>query len=293
MPTQTASRSYRRFKLFKHSLFKAPFLPLGGADKVARHWIGRFQVNRFTLEFPGLPPQLDGLTITHLSDLHCGHTFTLEEHLPPVIAACELLDSDLICMTGDWVDEDAPMIHPLIEKLRVLQPRQGWCGVIGNHDIVDSREEVVDALHGWLGSRLLLNSVFDVDVDGARLRLAGLDYAPDKKGEQTDAALLRQAWPEEPAEFVLGLSHHPRGFDSLRKFGARLSLSGHTHGGQCSLTHSPLPAVTPFAGKFLYLRGLYEVENAFLYVSVGTGQGFPLRLGNPPEIAHFTLRRGP
>jgi predicted MPP superfamily phosphohydrolase len=145
-------------------------------------------------------------------------------------------------------------------------------------------------LHQWLGSRLLLNSTFDLEVRGARLRLAGLDYAPKIKGELADAALLRAAWPKEAADFILGLSHHPRGFDSLRKFGARLSLSGHTHGGQCSLTHSPLPAVTPFAGKFPYLRGLYEVEKAYLYVSVGTGQGFPLRLGNPPEIAQFTLR---
>jgi predicted MPP superfamily phosphohydrolase len=291
MPTQTASPVRRRLKRFKHQLLHLPLLLAGGRTRVARHWIGQFRVHRHTLHFPDLPVELEGLTITHLSDLHAGSCFHVEDHLPPVLEACRTLDADLMCLTGDWVDEDAALIHPLIEQLKTIHPRLGWFGVIGNHDILDSREIVVAALRDWLGPHLLINTFVDVDVKGRTLRVAGLDYAHQKKVQQEDARILDQTLPASKADFFLGLSHHPHGFDTLRPRGAGLTLSGHTHGGQFSLTRAPLPAITPFALQFRYLRGLYEKAGAYLYVSVGLGHGFPVRIGNTPEIAHFTLRR--
>lgn len=63
-----------------------------------------------------------------------------------------------------------------------------------------------------------------------------------------------------------------------------LTLSGHTHGGQVALFgHSLLPI------QYQYRRGLYQRQSCYGYVSTGTGQWLPFRLGCPAEVAFFTL----
>jgi predicted MPP superfamily phosphohydrolase len=44
-----------------------------------------------------------------------------------------------------------------------------------------------------------------------------------------------------------------------------------------------------------YVSGLYDVGDMQLYVSNGTGlwNGFPVRLGVPPEITKLVLKRAP
>jgi predicted MPP superfamily phosphohydrolase len=44
-----------------------------------------------------------------------------------------------------------------------------------------------------------------------------------------------------------------------------------------------------------YVSGLYDVGDMQLYVSNGTGlwNGFPVRLGAPPEITELVLKRAP
>ena len=110
------------------------------------------------------------------------------------------------------------------------------------------------------------------------------------------------------------LSHNPNSFNRAAELGIELSLAGHTHGGQIQveiLDHRLTPA------RFIsdYVAGLYQrpllapasrilvqpgsviatsnlqpVSN--LYVNRGLGTvGAPVRLGVPPEISLFVLRR--
>jgi len=64
----------------------------------------------------------------------------------------------------------------------------------------------------------------------------------------------------------------------------RLTLSGHTHGGQFGILGLPLLHV------FKYTRGMVQKGESYGYVHCGNGSWFPCRIGCPPKIAYFNLR---
>lgn len=113
------------------------------------------------------------------------------------------------------------------------------------------------------------------------------DGAPDSAAPDLDAALQEAG----PGDFVLALAHNPALWPGLAERGVPLTLSGHTHWGQLAI-----PALGwSLAGVFLDLAmGVYERDGALLYVHPGTNYwGIPFRLGAPPEVTVFELRRGP
>ena len=71
--------------------------------------------------------------------------------------------------------------------------------------------------------------------------------------------------------------------------GFRLTLAGHTHGGQVAVPRRPR---TNLAFSHRLNSGLYREADSFLYVTSGLGAWFPLRINCPPEIAMITVRRG-
>ena len=73
--------------------------------------------------------------------------------------------------------------------------------------------------------------------------------------------------------------------DNAASHGAALALTGHTHGCQFGIFGR---AALPF---FKYNRGIVHVGSTLGYVHSGNGSWFPYRIGCPPEIAYFTLRR--
>ena len=81
------------------------------------------------------------------------------------------------------------------------------------------------------------------------------------------------------------LGHHPEAIDNAASHGAALALTGHTHGCQFGIFGR---AALPF---FKYNRGIVHVGSTLGYVHSGNGSWFPYRIGCPPEIAYFTLRR--
>ncbi len=207
-----------------------------------------------------------------------------------MVAACRELNSDLIALTGDWIDAENRFLAPGIARLREVRPPLGWWGVPGNHDFRESRWRFLRIVREWLGDRLLLNRTAVLERGGERLALSGLDYAMSYVQQRRHL----DAWGRQRPEglFEIALAHHPRQFDPLRHAGVRLVLAGHTHGGQISLTAAPLPSVGPAMYQFRYLRGLYEQDGAKLLVSCGLGHTLPIRVNCPPEIWQVKLVRG-
>ena len=83
---------------------------------------------------------------------------------------------------------------------------------------------------------------------------------------------------ENVSGYKIYLKHQPQvPRDAIKYFD--LMLSGHTHAGQ----------IFPF-GIFVkmiypYFRGLYKVDESYIYVSRGTGTwGPPIRFLSPPEV---------
>ncbi|MCP4247916.1 MAG: hypothetical protein GY778_12780, partial [bacterium] len=72
-----------------------PMILLGGATAAARAQEGNLLVRRLSMPAPWLPDRLDGLTLTHVSDLHVGRHYR-PFMLPRLVDAVNKLDSDII-----------------------------------------------------------------------------------------------------------------------------------------------------------------------------------------------------
>ena len=84
---------------------------------------------------------------------------------------------------------------------------------------------------------------------------------------------------------VVLLSHSPLLVRDAAARGARLMLSGHTHGGQL------WPFVYLSSIAYPFQAGRYDVDGMTLVVSRGTGTwGPPMRLFFRSEIVEVTLR---
>ena len=288
MKVNRALPRLKRLHLVRGRLITLPFLLFGGVGMVTRYRAGRFRIERVTLTFPQLPPAWHGLTITQLSDLHIGPGFTVKRHLPPVVEACRELASDLLVITGDFVDRHAHYLPAALPLLRELQAPLGTYACLGNHDIFNTRWEMIRLLRSWLGSNLLINQNVTLDRNGSKLSLSGIDFSTHPHRLRRHFAALAHALPPE-TDFRIVLAHDPGLFPRLRTLGADLVLGGHTHGGQLSLTAPPRPVIGPLMHTFPYLRGTYHEGSSVLYVNRGLGQTMPLRVNCPTEITQLTL----
>lgn len=241
----------------------------------------RPQIERHTLRFPHLPPQLEGLRIAQISDIHLGMLHTTR-NLRWAVEQVARERPDLIVLTGDQVMEKRA-IPDLTGLLRPLRAPLGVYAITGNHDHWEGMRDVQNALE-LAGIPLLLNEHRRLEWNGAHLWLVGVDDIWD--GELSFQRAL-DGVPEQGFKLLLG--HVPDMAEEAAAYGFDLQLAGHVHGGHLRL---------PLLGAFVrprygvrYLAGLYQVGGMTMYVSRGLG-GAPLRLLCPPEIAILTLRGG-
>lgn len=235
---------------------------------------------------PGLPPELDGLRLVHLSDFHLGFPSRGTRAVNRAIDWTRTLEPDFVLVTGDLLS------HPRAEpRLRELLEGLPCCfAVLGNHDFARSRDpfsrpvESVD-----LGSATLLaDQSQTVECRGTAVQVAGVD-------PRSYAA--RESRPEELADPLAALRillcHFPGVIDRLPPGAFDLVLAGHMHAGQICL---PWPG-----GKlrlahlsWRYVEGLYRRPAGMLHVSPGLGTTFvPFRFLARPEATELVLHCGP
>ena len=268
--------------------------------------LGEFRIRRARIDLPGLPVDLDGLTILQLSDLHIGR------FLPPgmidrVVDAANSLPADLVAFTGDLFDVSAKEIAPGIDFIRRLDPRHGLAIIEGNHDVMANADWFEQPMKA-AGMPLLLDEsrAFRIPGRATPVQFLGMTWGELKTGrelqrigrdrnrrfriysDEANAESLRLLLSQKDSSaFPILLAHHPHVFDIAEAVGLPLTLSGHTHGGQLMLT--PRIGVGPL--RFRYWTGLYGRGDSRLFVSNGLGSWFPLRVNAPAEITHITLRR--
>jgi predicted MPP superfamily phosphohydrolase len=157
--------------------------------------------------------------------------------------------------------------------------------VLGNHDELDDREHVAHMAE-TAGINVLRNEQTRVVHDGKTIRIGGVDWSrtPSDCRDSIETAL--QGGPID-----LLLSHNPKGFDHAAQRGIPLTLSGHTHGGQIARKNKP-DANLALAMNHRRSAGLYEQGDSRLFVTVGAGALFPLRMNCPAEVAILTITRG-
>jgi len=234
---------------------------------------------------PGLPPELDGLRIAHLSDFHLG---IASPGVGASAKACLWVrerQPDLVAITGDLLTH--PRGEPLLRKLVKLLP-QPTVAVLGNHDLAISRDPQAKRsdLRELEPATLLRDEGVSLELRGKTVWVAGSDAR----------LIVRNRLRVDPnslardADLRLLLCHYPRVVDELQPGLFDLVLSGHMHDGQIALPY-PGGKVRFAHLSAAYAKGLYQRPGALMHVSPGLGTTFvPFRFAARPEATELVLR---
>lgn len=270
---------YLRAKI-RHAVLTrtADRLTLGALGR--RHRAQAIEVRQVELRVPRWPRSHDGLRIAHLTDFHLGDLMPIGRALDAVdrIAA---LRPDLVACTGDVVDLDVDGAEPLLAAMGALDAPLGRFLVLGNHDHLEDGH-MLAALAVMRGLQVPHGDVVPAGGRGEPLLVGGVDWARSVRS-------LDRHVDDLPAAPHLLLAHNPKAFHAAVRRGIPLTLSGHTHGGQVAWKGRPR-ANFSFAHRLS--AGVYERAGCSLFVSVGAGAWFPLRVHCAPEVVLLTVRRG-
>lgn len=245
----------------------------------------RLEVDRKEVFLPRLPQELDGFTITHLSDLHLkGHM--AEEFYRKVVDQANDLQSDMIVIAGDIFDRTNCFVWS-----RTLAELSADCGIyfiLGNHEVRthdagSCRKTLVDEGFIDLGGRYM-----SLVIRGCPVVLAGNEL-PWHYPAADMASLDESQFDQRPLKILL--SHTPDQIGWARSFDFDLMLAGHNHGGQIRL---PVigPVVSPSWYGTRYAGGVFYFEPTLMHVSRGISGTSPLRWNCTPEITQIVLRQG-
>lgn len=227
-------------------------------------------------------PGLEGLRIAFVSDIHAG-SYMNQRDLVELFGRIAEQDPDLVLLGGDLINTRECEIHMYREALALLSPPFGIFAVPGNHDHFWGTDlgQWTPVLEEY-GVTVLNNCGVRLDIDGARLWLAGVDDLTE--GDPILGEALSGSRADEP---IILMSHHPDFFFEAAAVHVDLVLSGHTHGGQIR----PFGKTLILHSHFGYLGGKYEEVGSMLYVSRGAGLTLlPIRICAPAEIPILTLR---
>jgi len=266
---------------------RALALVLAGTGARYRLFRRQTQVEFPEVEVPieRLPRPFEGFRIAQLSDPHHSRYSRIED-LERLVELVNEREPDFVALTGDYVSHHGRYAGPCLGVLGKLRARFGVYGVLGNHDYYEGVEHTREAFRR-AGIPLLVNEHAEIEKDGARICVAGVDD-PGLGNPDLDAAL--EGVPEE--EPVVLLCHNPDFAETIGPGSVDLMLSGHTHGG---LVLFPVvgPLRVPSKHGRKYLSGLRWGPHVRVYVSRGVGAAVvPFRLRCSPEVPiHRLVRR--
>ncbi len=238
-----------------------------------------------TLDLPvdGLPSELDGLRIAHLSDFHLGVPSLGERATARAVEWVADRRPDLVCITGDLVSRGRgePRLARLLERL----PEDTYV-VLGNHDFALSRDpfsqpmQLVELGHG----RLLSDESVETEVRGLRVEIAGVD-------PRSWLAKRPSGFAPSEAPLRLLLCHFPTVLDRVEEGRWQLILAGHLHAGQIVLPYGRRSRLLLAHPRARYREGVYRRGKTAMHVSPGLGTTFvPFRFFARPEATELVLR---
>ena len=269
----------------------------------ALHGGGDPEVRRVSAAIPGLPRDLEGLRILHLSDLHAAWLARHPALAARTVALANAERADLVVYTGDLGTPAEASAAP--EVLGRIAAPLGRFAVLGNHDLGSAehahdnwqdesgKRALIEELRELLarqGTRLLVNELTRVARGEAGLELYGTAIQDPHHGYR-DADLAPLEPPPGAGWLRILLTHSPDlwGDAVAGRLAAPLTLAGHTHGGQLGLELGPL-RLSPAMLMFRRWAGPYREGGQLLYVNRGLGCfGVPFRAGVAPELTVITL----
>ncbi len=239
------------------------------------------------LTHPKIPQAFDGYRILHLTDPH----FDAHPGLPEaVFRQVSGVKADLFLLGGDYraghgslKGHEAVVIDHLSDCSKAVGANDGTMAILGNHD----HSDMVDLMLAR-NIDVVLNQHRAIAREGGAIHLVGTD---DVNRYYTDNARAAVEAPHPPGDFSIAFIHSPDFVSQAAAARHDFYLTGHTHGGQVCIKGKP---VYPETRKYMpYLRGKWVEGDMIGYTRCGAGvSAVPWRVGCPPEITLFTLRRG-
>jgi uncharacterized protein len=258
---------------------------LGAGAAAAWGWFEAGWVRLRSRDVPvaGLPPELAGLRIVHLSDFHLGFPSRGARAVERAVEWAAERDPDLVLISGDLLS------RPRAEaKLRTLLDRLPLSfAVLGNHDFALSRDPFSKPVElAELGETVLLeDDARTIELRGRRVQIAGVD---PRSYRRRVARPERLADPE--ADLRILLCHFPNVIDKLPPGVFDLVLAGHLHAGQVCLPYGR-GKVRLAHLRWTYAEGIYRRPGGVLHVSPGLGTTFvPFRFFARPEATELVLQ---
>jgi hypothetical protein len=265
-----------------------------------------YKIRRVKVPILNLPNEWEGFRITQLSDIHAG---SLDDKAA-VLRGIEMANAekaDIICFTGDLVNNKAEEAEPFLKILGKLKAPMGVYSILGNHDYGDyvrdwkpgekeANFKRLLSLQKEFGWNLLLNDHVILEKGKSKLALIGIENWGAKGGFARYGNLKQATEGIDRATVPLQilLSHDPSHWDAEVRQSypdIQLTLSGHTHGFQFGVE---IPGFHWSPVQYVYKQwaGLYTEIKQHLYVNRGFGFiGFPGRVGILPEISVLELTR--
>jgi len=267
----------------------------GAAYGMIRH--DSYRIEHKEIKINNLPQELKGTTITLISDVHAGQ-YMNEKDIRNYADVINDLNSDIICIPGDFVNFEVKDIHFLTNAFRDLKSKYGIYGSLGNHDFFQDVDYVANAIVNESPIQLLRNDHRKITINGKDLYMIGVDDTRGA-GAHMEAVIKYYETAEDNLKTVDGdfnnkpkvlLCHKPYGFDALAAKEIDLVLAGHTHGGQVVPVKFGNFNMSFAATVSKYIEGLYKIGKSNMYVSRGIGcVGLPIRINCPPEVTKITL----
>jgi len=236
----------------------------------------RFRV--LELGVAGLPAELEGLRIVHLSDFHLGVPSRGSRAVRLGVEWAVGRGADVVVLTGDLVSRPSgePTLRELAGRLG------GGYAILGNHDLGVSRDPFSKRveIEELEPVTLLLDEGRMLGLHGRQVWIAGFD--PRSRGREPD--LVRDA------DLRIALSHFPTVLDRLPAGAYEVVLAGHMHDGQICVPY-PGGKLRLAHPRARYTHGTYRRGGTVMHVSPGLGTTFlPLRFFARPEATELVLR---
>jgi uncharacterized protein len=244
------------------------------------------RLRRLDVAIDGLPAELDGLRIAHLSDFHLGLPSRGAVAVERAVEWVAEREPDLVCLSGDLLSRGSGEEH--LRSLLARLPEPAFA-ILGNHDFAISRDPFSEPTRMTdLGSvRLLSDEGAWLELRGRRIYVAGSDPRARWSRRRKRPAELAV----DRADLAILLSHYPAAVDQLPAGAFDLVLAGHMHDGQICIPYpgGKLRLAHPTAR---YTSGLYHRPGGMLHVSPGLGTTFvPFRFFARPEATELVLRK--
>lgn len=248
------------------------------------------KVNEFKIVNENIIEEYHGLKIVQISDIHYGSTVD-EKRLKDIVEQINMLNPDIVVLTGDLIDERIKYNkEDIINNLVNIKAKLGKYAVSGNHDYpIEEFNELIKQ-SGFINldnnyELIYNNSNQPIIISGISSNLADTTTLEIKT--EKFYSYINSLDETKPIYSIL-LMHEPDYVDELNLENYNLILSGHSHNGQVNI---PLlkNIYLPRSSK-KYHDEYYEINNTDLYISNGIGTSkLKFRLFSKPSINFFRI----